>query len=346
VRATLGLLNAMQPERAAMPRASSHRLPANHYRQLKLPDGRMIEYLLLGDPKGRPFLWLPKNYGLIRWTAAAERALAEKAICMISTVRAGYGEATAPPPGRSAYDVAVEDLSRLLDRLRIQSCPWATLGDDIIIALKAAGERPGPVSSIIACGPTMPVNRPLHYARMPMWPRFIRANARYAPRILPFLLRAGHRLLLRSGGKGFLSAVLRSSAGDLAALERDDVVDAMVLNIEVVAPPGRSTLPTYAAEMVEAQEDWEPLLAGCHVPLTCFAGRQDPHIPFETLTEYVAKYPQMRLIDFPGEGHLAFLTRWPELVDLIDEALAVGHNHQQAQAAAPHDMDATAHRRA
>ena len=40
------------------------------------PDGRRFDYLILGDPAGRPCVFGPQDYGLTRWPASKGRSMA------------------------------------------------------------------------------------------------------------------------------------------------------------------------------------------------------------------------------------------------------------------------------
>ena len=117
-----------------------------------------------------------------------------------------------------------------------------------------------------------------------------------------------------------MRAVLRSSPADLEALMEPEIAEALAISAEVVSSTGRTAIQAYAAELIESQRDWEPLLAKCETSITLFIGAQDPHTPQETVREYFAKYPQIRLIEFKDAGHLAFMTHWRELIAEIGSA--------------------------
>ncbi|WP_375691388.1 helix-turn-helix transcriptional regulator [Pseudooceanicola sp. LIPI14-2-Ac024] len=68
------------------------------YRVLRRPDGRKVEYLVLGDPAGRPVLYLNSFMCLSRWPAAAEAEAARRGLRIVVPNRAGYGGSCPCPP--------------------------------------------------------------------------------------------------------------------------------------------------------------------------------------------------------------------------------------------------------
>ena len=65
----------------------------------------------------------------------------------------------------------------------------------------------------------MPLRTAAQYERMDKWQRFILANARYAPKVLPFLVQAGFSLARRLGKDVFFAQVNGGSPADIEAFE-------------------------------------------------------------------------------------------------------------------------------
>jgi DNA-binding CsgD family transcriptional regulator len=73
---------------AAVPPRPSH----NPFESLRLPDGRRMDFMRIGDPHGIGFLWLPGNLAQCRLPAVAERALKTLGLAMVVPVKAGYAK--------------------------------------------------------------------------------------------------------------------------------------------------------------------------------------------------------------------------------------------------------------
>ncbi|MEZ5913860.1 MAG: hypothetical protein R3D84_17900 [Paracoccaceae bacterium] len=80
--------------------------------------------------------------------------------------------------------------------------------------------RPDLISGILGCAAQLPLHSPAQYERMDKWQRFILANARYAPKILPFLVKAGFSLARRVGKEAFFAQVNGGSAADMETFAR------------------------------------------------------------------------------------------------------------------------------
>ena len=66
--------------------------------------------------------------------------------------------------------------------------PCEHCGADLRFACALSLVRPGLVTGILGCAAQLPLRHAAQYDRMDKWQRFILANARYAPKVLPFLV--------------------------------------------------------------------------------------------------------------------------------------------------------------
>jgi pimeloyl-ACP methyl ester carboxylesterase/DNA-binding CsgD family transcriptional regulator len=322
IRMTLGLLEAAEVRPAAinLTAASLESHKTSSFSTLILEDQRRLDYLVIGDPRGKPVILMPGGVGASPFTPKHERELTARGIRMILPIRAGFGRSSPLPAGRHAHEVAAADTFALMDHLGIQRLPFVTICDDFCIAIALAATKPGRMSAIVGCGASMPAVTHVHYSRMSKWRRFASANARYAPRALPYLGLALFSRLRRMGPNRVLNNLLAESPADLSAIRDNDVLAAILRGAEDMTALSTTVHVTWAAETAAAwSNDWSDKLRNCTVPITLFAGHQDPLSPYETVKEYAGANPNIRLRDFPDCGQLMY-PYIDQLFDTIEES--------------------------
>jgi pimeloyl-ACP methyl ester carboxylesterase/DNA-binding CsgD family transcriptional regulator len=324
VRLVLGLLDVAGEEPLIAPLRGPPGISpeSNHYNTLNLADGRRLDYLVIGDPRGRPFLMLPTDMGFTRLPPKAESWLGESHMRMVVPVRAGYGRSSPLPRRRDAFAVAIEDMQALCDHLGMARTPVLAFCDDFHLAVAFACAKPRRVTAIIGVGPTMPATEMKHFRRMPRWTRFIYANARYAPRAVPYVTMAFFQAIRRLGPKRFLQTVMASAPADLKVLEDDEVLTAMLRGTEISVGPRFTAHAAWAAGALSNYAvDWSARLASCPAPMILFAGDQDPFAPIETTREFAAMLPRVTLHELAGHGQLLYPV-WPRFLGEVRRHLA------------------------
>jgi pimeloyl-ACP methyl ester carboxylesterase/DNA-binding CsgD family transcriptional regulator len=322
LRVVLGLM-AVAPAPAADVAAALRALPADPgTASLRLGDGRRLEWIEAGDPEGTPCLFMHGRYGLVRWPAAAIAVAAANGIRLIVPIRAGYGGSDPLPPATERLAGCVADYAAVLDRLGCARVAVLSLGADLRLALALAADRPGLVTGIVGCAAMLPLTDPAQYRRMHRWPRFVLANARYAPRMLPFIVKAGFGLARRIGKEAFFATVNGGSRGDMAAFADPGVRAAMLAGSDVALGPGVSAHAAFAAECIDSEGDWSGLIRDAQVPVRLIHGDDDPQMPEATMREVVAGYPGIGLEMIAGGGQMLFFAHWPLVLDRLQPYLA------------------------
>ena len=294
------------------------------YHTLRLPDGRRFDYLVLGDPAGRPCLFGPQDYGLTRWPASAEREATRRGIKVIVPVRAGFGKSTPLPRGTCLSQTITEDYAHLLDHLGIAACPLLSMGGDVFFSVHFHDRYPERVTAIIACAGILPLTRPEQYERMHKWHRFILAGARYTPHLLPFMVKAGFALARKLGKRRFIHAVYGDSPADVETFEIPEVFEAMVVGSEVSLSNDHIAHAAFAAEVTEQETtDWSGPVRRIEgrCPLIFVNGLQDPQTPPETLDEFRRDFPWIEFITYREAGQLIFFKEWRDVLDLLEKYL-------------------------
>lgn len=307
---------------ATSPRASvgSGTLEPRTFHALTLPDGRLMEYLVLGDPAGRPCLYLPLDYGLVRWPASAEAEAARHGIRIIVGIRPGYGNSSPLQRGSDYSRIIANDHLMLLDHLGVKKCPVISLGGDFHFSAHLFDRDPGRFTAMIACAGVLPLDRPEQYERMDKWHRFILAGARYTPHLLPFMVKAGFYLARKLGKAGFIHAVYGNSDADVKTFENPEVFEAMTCGSEVALSDDHSAHRAFSNEVITQETvDWSGYVRAMEgrVPVHFLNGLHDPQVPPETLREHQRDYPWIEFAEYDDAGQLIFFLKWREVLNLL-----------------------------
>lgn len=311
---------------AALPATSTGfgSLETRPFQTMTLPDGRRMDYLELGAPAGRPCLFLPLDYGLVRWPASAEAEAARRGIKVIVPVRAGYGASDPVPRGQPYLETLADDTDHLLMHLGLGRLPVVTLGGDSMKAAILHARHPQRVAALIACAGVLPATRSEQYERMDKWHRFILAGARYTPHLLPFMVKAGFALARRLGKRGFVHAVYGKSRADVATFEIIEVYEAIVVGSDTALSDTHSAHEAFSREVIGHETgDWQWVVEGMRgsVPVHFLNGLQDPQVPPETLAEHQRAHDWIDFRVYPDAGQLVFFLKWRDVLPLIERYL-------------------------
>ncbi|MGL6211383.1 MAG: helix-turn-helix transcriptional regulator [Paracoccaceae bacterium] len=322
VRVVLGLMDvATMPTEGVGPSQPLGTLDPVSFNHMKTPDGRRLEWIEFGSPTGAPCLYMHLHFGMIRWPATAERAARFRGLRVIVPVRAGYGRTDPLTRGTDHLTGVVDDYLAVLDNLGVRRVAVLAQGADLRFALGLAARRVGLVTGILACATFLPVRRVAQYDRMGKWQRFSQANARFAPGILPFVVRAGFSLARRIGKEVFFMQLNGTSVADMAALTRLEVLEALLAGTEVLIGAKISAHQAFAEECLGAETDWSDLVRACAVPLILLQGDQDLQAPEATVRELMAEYPGLDARFVSGSGQLLFFSEWAMVLDVLERFL-------------------------
>ncbi len=282
------------------------------HEQVTLPDGRVLEYLVEGDPSGYPLVHHHGTPGAAVPFPTYAAAAAERGVALIQYTRAGYGNSSARP-GRSVADVA-EDVAALLDHL----------GHTDFITLGWSGG--GPHS--LACA-----------ARLPQRCRAAATGAGVAPYLaedLDFLEGMGPENHEEFGaavaGREPLEAYLRPQAKALTEITAEQIAEALggllspVDQAYATGDHAARTLAVFQRATVNGiagwadddlafTRDWGFSLDEICVPVSIWQGAEDRMVPFSHGKWLAGNVPGAAVHLDDDQGHLSLWARIGEIVD-------------------------------
>ncbi|WP_095590872.1 LuxR C-terminal-related transcriptional regulator [Actibacterium ureilyticum] len=294
------------------------------FERLTLRDGRGMDYLRLGDPDGRPLLFLPLDFGLVRWPAAAEAMARARGICAIVPVRPGYGRSDMVAKSVDYDEAFIQDLQELLAALKVTRCPIVSLGDDSFYGFELARRFPQQISALIACAGVLPLTRREQFERMEKWHRFIVAGAKYTPHLLPFMVKAGFFMARKIGKRGFVHAVYGNCQSDIDTFENPEVFEAMVTGSIVALADDCVAHEAFSRMMLGGQlQDWSATVRAVEgrLPVVFINGADDPQVPLATLQEFQHDHPWIDYRVHHDAGQLVFFRHWRDVLDEVEKHL-------------------------
>lgn len=323
IRITLGLMEVVSgtSQEVNAKETGSRSLKPIPFETMRMPDGRRYDYIEFGDKKGRPVLYFPLDYGLIRWSRDMEEAAERRGIRVIAPVRAGFGYSSQLPQGVDYAGETAADAGRLLSHLKIKQCAVMALGADLRFAMRLGIAQPDLVTGILACSGALPAMTAAQYERMHKWHRFILANARYAPKILPFLVKAGFSLARRLGNAAFFEAVNADSPADLRTFADPKVREAILMGSEICLSDWHTAHAAFARECIDSETNWAETVRACKVPVRLLQGGQDPQSPTETIRELAAEFPHLEIEIIEDAGQLLFFQEWQRALNELERFL-------------------------
>ena len=294
------------------------------FQTVDVKDGRSLDYLILGDPNGRPIICLHMDFGFIRWPASAEAHAKEQGLKIIAPVRAGYGNSSSVPKKANFGQQVAQDILAVLDKEQIPPCPVIALGADHLFATVLDILRPGQVTALITAGGVFPFVRPQQYERMHKWHRFIQAGARYTPQILPFLVKAGFHLAKRGGKRAFVHSVFGESQADIETFEDPEVFEAMITGSEICLSESHNAHDAFSRQALYEHSDAATEIvqkSKGRFPFVSFNGTQDPGVHVDTVREFEEDYPWIDFRIYTDAGQLLFFRHWRDVVEAAKKYL-------------------------
>ena len=287
---------------------------------VRLPDGRALAVDDVGDPRGRPLLYLHGTPGSRRARHPDDGVAAGLGVRLLALDRPGYGGSDPQPPGATPADLAA-DVGVLLDRLGVATAAVLAWSGGVLDGLAvAAGGRADRLTIVSGLVPRQayddPDVRAAAAGRLDLL-AFADATApgelgaEVAPLLAPHPCDHALALEHQAAQRDAVDAAEVASVPGLA----DTLAAALVEGV-------RRGLDGVAAD-VEAQNRPFPVdLGAVTCPVTLWWGDADAVTPVAFARWYARRLPAATLTTFPGAGHYLAVARWADLLTAATAASA------------------------
>ncbi|EBA18747.1 transcriptional regulator, LuxR family/hydrolase, alpha/beta fold family protein [Roseobacter sp. SK209-2-6] len=274
--------------------------------ELRLPDGRVLSYRQIGDPSGRPVIFLHGCLGGNQLPRAAEVELYRLGLRWIAPARPWHGGSCGWPGLLSHPENYGEDLAALADHLDLNEVTLVGYDAGAILAC-CAGEKLGSrLHKTFALAITPPMCSLRDFAAAPTQQRILALAARTSLPLLRYLSILGDRKLRLEGQSAFAQTVFRDAPADLEACRDPEVLELMWQGHFFHVGAGNDS---FINDCRLIASEWRPRVTEHPAPLVFLHGREDRIVPLPRARSF-AEELKANLIVVKGAGHSLPFSHW------------------------------------
>ena len=282
-------------------------------RRVELRDGRSMPVELHGPEGGDPVIFF---HGMLDGMAALEHCrdlLTQYNLRFICPARPWFGAADPDHgPMAGSLDRFAQDVCEMLKDRNLRSpVLLGHMAGAISAHATAAAANSGDIRGLVSVSGGVPILGAGQFASMTTRQRVVAYTARYSPRVLPFLLRAGIRQMRTGGERKFLMSLYENSPDDLPVIADPDVQDMVLNGYRFTVAQGHRAFEIDSRHVVG---NWSGHVEATEMPIHLIHGESDPVVALSSVEDFARRYHnRTQLTRIDGTGQLIFY-KSPEVV--------------------------------
>ncbi len=287
-------------------------------RPQRLPDNRIMAVHEIGPAAGRPAIFI---HGMLDGTSLPDRAvkmLNDRNIRLICPIRPGFGEAGAPTVKVGALDQFAHDLSQLIAVMRIERPIVIGHMSGALYAYAAAHHLRNAIGGVVSVSGGVPIESLKQFREMAPRQRTVAFTARFAPALLPAILRAGISLIDNDNSNAFMNALYPKGHFDRKIAETCDLVPLLYDGYRFTVAQGSKGFEVDSHHVIR---DWSDMVEGCTVPVICVHGIHDPVVKIDSVRRFCAGYDFAELRENADAGQLIFYQKPQTVLDAVEDLM-------------------------
>lgn len=275
------------------------------------PEGRVLDYEILGPTHANPVLFLPGLIGGMTVTPKIEEAAKNLNVRLIMAWRPGMANSTEDgPPTAQAFADYAKDIEALLDHLDVQQCPVISHITASSFAYGLTHHIPKRISRLVAVNGIVPVIEGPHLKLLNRIERLRLLSMRKAPAISRMILIAGLAKIDSGYDEEWIRTHLDDNQFDIQTTKEPAIRRDFRTNF---AATTRQGYDSFSHELSMAILDWRSFIENCAVPATFLIGECNVGFNEAVIRAYHKQTPCFDIEVIPRTGHLLFYQR-PDII--------------------------------
>jgi len=240
---------------------------------LTLPDGRVLDYSIIGDPKGKPVIFVHCPFFGDAWTATAVKQLTEAGLKLIAPARAYYKRSSPCPPKTSPLEVYTQDIGHLITHLKLDRFVVMTRNIGSQFGFEIMRKYPGKARALLGVSPALPFDKDeAAYAKAEPYHRFLASASFYFPKLLELFVKAGQIYYSRVPPRVFIEKSFQSAAADHHLMDDPEIMAAMTQGL---AHGGENGVKAFLHTYKDVRAHTYEMILNAGFPMTIMVGAED-----------------------------------------------------------------------
>ncbi|MEH6739283.1 MAG: alpha/beta fold hydrolase [Sulfitobacter sp.] len=254
---------------------------------IRLKD-RLMPVETFGDPDGTPVIFFHGMLDGNAMTDGLRRQIRHRGFHFIAPIRPSFGNAA--PDNRENISTAparlARDIEALLDATGTQRPILLGHMAGSVYAYAAAAHLGDRIRGILSVAGGVPLTSASQFASMSVRQRVVALTARYTPRILPFVIRAGINQIDNNGERQFLHSLYQYSPSDMRLLADLEIRDIILSGYHFASTQGHRAFEIDSYHVVR---DWTSILAESDHQIEILHGEGDPVVSIASVEAFAQR---------------------------------------------------------
>ena len=283
--------------------AEPHPLPFwGEETHVTMPDGTMVPVHLLGPEDGEPIVFIHGMLDGVAVNSTVLDALHTYGFRLISPIRPNFGAAEANFDIANTVQIFNDQLEQIIKAFDLRN--FLILGhmSGALFAFAAAQRFPSQVRGVINVSGGVPILSTKQFSKLARRQKAFAYTTRYAPAMLPTLLRIGVAQIDSTDLMGLVHDMYRPGSPDLEVIKDPDIAATVLDGYRFAVRQGSKGFESDAHQVTR---NWSDLLPAKGLNCLLIHGHHDPAVAIEYVQRF-AKAEGYQLYELPAHGQLIF----------------------------------------
>ena len=285
---------------------------------LLLDSGILMPVEMHGPHDGKPVIFLHGMLDGASLTLQMREALATRGFRFICPTRPWFGDAEPDfGPMETAPSRVGDNLAEMCIKLGLRDAIVFGHMAGSVYAFASARAAPKHIRAIVNVAGGVPIVSRSQFAAMSHRQRVVAYTARYTPRLLPFVVRAGISQINSGGTEQFMQSLYTNSPEDMEVLADPEVRRVVLEGYRFATRQGHSAFEIDSYQVVR---DWSHLVTGSNVPVRLIHGAHDPVVSIQSVRDFAARLGNRATLNiFETAGQLMLHQSPNRILDIVNE---------------------------
>ena len=278
--------------------------------------GMTMQLFRIGSSSARPVIFF---HGMIDGPAPLKRHAAEfmdRNFQVLMPVRAGFGKSTPVDRIDQAVDIAYLHTKELIERFELDRPVIMSHLGGSLYAHTVATRLGDLVAGTLSVSGNAPITRLSQFRSMPPRQRVVAYTARFAPALLPTVLRAGIAQIDGKEVTEFMNSLFAPGTWDNGIIQKYQLADLLQSGFRFTVEQGQAGFETDSYFVVR---DWSGQLGKNKTRSIFLNGEIDPVVSAQSVVDTMKGRENVEVRIVPGAGQLMFYDQPNLVLDVLDE---------------------------